>query len=683
MSPIPTTPDPPLRPFAPRSSRPPAPRLTEEFVGGQLLAWAGGAALLVALGTLFWLGVRDGWIGEPVRCLLGAVASSGLLAAGLRHARHGRAREASWAMAGTGLAGLYVTSAVAAGPYDLLPPIVGLALLAGLGVAAAWTAIRWESQPLAGVGLLGALGAPLLAPVAGLALPVVVLALGATGLLVRQRPWTWLTALATALALPQVAWHVVELLDAGRGIDPASPGALLDVAAPGLWTVAALAAGLLLGAGWEIGRPAVRERDSMPLLVAVHALIAAALASGYALIGERPVAAALTLAAVAGLLAAAGWSARRRAGAATPVELVLLGLAVLVADLGFALVASGVVQLLGWAVTAVAFALVARRAADGRLPVVVGGVGLHVGLGLIEVVGTVGDGGIGSVVGAALLAAACAVSARVIEPRSRAARLALDATALAVAALWTAVALDPAALALACAAQAAALALAARHDGDPVARLGGLAHLAVAGGLALVGGDGAVLRAGLRAIPLAEVPTTIGPLAAAAGAALLALWTLRGRTQLLATPLVVSRVDGDQRLLEGLRAWLAVTGGSGALVAASGLTAALVTAAGGGPDAVAVALDALWAGTAIGLVAAGLLRRAVALRIAGLALLGAVAFKVAVIDLAEVDTAGRVVAWAVLGALLLVGAGLYGRLRPVAPPTAQELEALEREVLER
>jgi hypothetical protein len=636
-------------------------RLDEAFVGGRLLAWAGGAALLAALATLLWLGVRDGWLGEELRCVLGAVASAALLTAGLRNARAGRAGEVSWVMAGTGLAGLYATTAVATTTYGLVPGAVGLALLAGFGVAAAGLALRWDAPPLAGAGLLGALAAPVVAPVDGLVLPMVIATMAATGLLLRHRPWTWLATVATVLGLPQVAFRTAQLLDGVDGFDPVDPSALA-VAAPGIGVVAATAAGLLMVAGWEIARPRAHERWSMPLLLVVHAAVAAALGAGYAAV-DRPWAAAATLAGVAGVFLLGAVRVHRRARSGSVAELVLLAAAVLVVDLGFALVASGIGQLVGWAVTGLCFALLARRAARARVPVLIGGLGLHAGLALVETVGAAEAGtGTGFFVSAAVLAALCAVSARVVAPRSPGARMVLDASALTVALGWTAIVADPEVLACVAAGEAAALALLDRRAPDVVARLGALVLLGVGAVVATLHADGAALEAAWGVAATDDLLRLAGtPLAVAlAGIVAVVAWGSAGPRMPTGPASDGPQVDA---VFRGL-----VIGGAGALglLAASIGVAWLAAQIGGGDDAVEVARDVLWASAGLALVAAGLLRDTAIVRATGLLLLGGVGLKIALLDLAGVDTAGRVVAWAVLGALLLVGAALYRRLRPVA-----------------
>src|SRR4051812_25738822 len=64
----------------------PLPRRTrrdlEDFVGGSLLAWLGGVAVLAGLAFLLTIAVSRGWIGEGARTALAGVLSAGLLGAG-------------------------------------------------------------------------------------------------------------------------------------------------------------------------------------------------------------------------------------------------------------------------------------------------------------------------------------------------------------------------------------------------------------------------------------------------------------------------------------------------------------------------------------------------------------------------------------------------------------------------
>jgi uncharacterized membrane protein len=75
-------------------------------------------------------------------------------------------------------------------------------------------------------------------------------------------------------------------------------------------------------------------------------------------------------------------------------------------------------------------------------------------------------------------------------------------------------------------------------------------------------------------------------------------------------------------------------------------------------------LSAFWTVTGLGAVIVGLVRRRADVRLGGLALLGVAIAKVWTYDLSELDALARVLSFLGLGALLLVGAFAYGRIKP-------------------
>ena len=121
----------------PRGPAPAAPaRDLEDFVGGSVLAWLGGVAVLAGLAFLLTIAISRGWIGEGARTALAGVLSLGLLGAGVwlreraarrglagrgggRHRRHASARSSSPARSTTSfpaplaLLGAFATGAVA------------------------------------------------------------------------------------------------------------------------------------------------------------------------------------------------------------------------------------------------------------------------------------------------------------------------------------------------------------------------------------------------------------------------------------------------------------------------------------------------------------------------------------------------------------------------------------------
>ena len=153
-----TRPAVPPRPAArPRSPRA---RDLEDFVGGSLLAWLGGLAVLVGLAFLLTIAISSGWIGEGARTALAGVLSAGLLAAGVWLRERKGQTEASLAAAAVGIAGLFGTLVVAGPVYHLVPAPLAFAAAFATGAFATWLAIHWRAQVMGWLGLLGALWAP-------------------------------------------------------------------------------------------------------------------------------------------------------------------------------------------------------------------------------------------------------------------------------------------------------------------------------------------------------------------------------------------------------------------------------------------------------------------------------------------------------------------------------------------
>src|SRR3954449_13075753 len=108
----------------------------EQFIGGQVLAWVGAAAVVAGLALLMALGISQGWIGETARALLAGCLSAGMLGAGVwLHARRGQV-PAARAIAATGVCGLFMSATVATAVYDLVPTGAGLALAFATGAGA-------------------------------------------------------------------------------------------------------------------------------------------------------------------------------------------------------------------------------------------------------------------------------------------------------------------------------------------------------------------------------------------------------------------------------------------------------------------------------------------------------------------------------------------------------------------
>jgi uncharacterized membrane protein len=250
----------------PRSTatdRPARPRWTlSETFALRALGWLAGAVTLLGIVFLYALAEQRGWVGPGARVGFGVAVSAVLLcAAFLLHARYGDELEAL-AAAGTAVAGLYVSLFAAVEIYHLVPRAAGLPTalaIAGLAVAIAWW---WASEPLAVLGLAGAMVAP---PVSEHAVTpfamwlVVVLAVAAAALWVR-RDWLWLIGAATAISLLEAVVMVADAADQlGRFTTPWD----VVAAAAGYWAV--YQAAIILRRRW----PGSRRWDGVAVAVSV------------------------------------------------------------------------------------------------------------------------------------------------------------------------------------------------------------------------------------------------------------------------------------------------------------------------------------------------------------------------------------------------------------------------------
>lgn len=181
----------------------------EELFGGQVLAWAGGLAILLGSILFMAMAISHGWLDEATRTVIAALGSTALLALGVwLHEQAGRT-EAARAAVASAISGLYGIIFVATQSYELIVPGVGLILAAVVAAIGFALAVRWASPVIAAIGSLGALGAPILVGIgtSGAAIGLVFLALAATvAILVWQR-WDWLALGAFAVSAPQlIAW---------------------------------------------------------------------------------------------------------------------------------------------------------------------------------------------------------------------------------------------------------------------------------------------------------------------------------------------------------------------------------------------------------------------------------------------------------------------------------------------
>jgi uncharacterized membrane protein len=635
----------------PRQARPQRPaRDLEDFVGGSLLAWLGGIAVLAGLAFLLTIAISNGWIGEGARTALAGVLSGGLLGVGVWLRERKAKTEASLAAAAVGVAGLFGTLVVAGPVYHLVPVPLAFAGAYVTGAAATALAIHWRAQVMGWLGLLGALWAPTaLGAFDGGGMVFLAVAFAATIAVIVYQRWTTLGVFAYLTTTLQ--WMTWVAFDTSSLAALIVFGTLTAVYALG---VEVNRRGL---APVEIG-PAART-SIHPIAVSVLGLNAVVLAAtGWSALDGEPWLVGLAIAHIAlGIaLAHAGRVSRELA-------LVVLSIGVVLADIAFASIASGLPLVLGWAVSALPFAAIlgarsdqpngmtsvidavlgrpddeAARSADRVLALaglfgqiaLAGFQSLAFHAPVDAVAGPLASSTALAAVGAiAVVAWACG---RLVDDQLRPW---LDTLALAAVAQFTGLALEGAALAAVLAAQALGLAGLARRTDDRYTAWAAVGFAALSLGHTLA----------TLATPEALLEGLDQPLAAAGALAAVAA-ALLGLSR---TPL---ELPDARRYLETAAA---VT----VLYLAS---VELVTLA--GPEHTGqTLLSVLWALAGVGALVRGLVTDDRELRQAALALLGVTIGKVFLYDMASLDSLYRVGSLIGLGLLLLAGAFAWQQVR--------------------
>lgn len=166
-------------------------RAFEYRAGTRWTSWLGAAAFVIAAALLIKLAVENGWLGPTARFASGIACAVGFLAAGWR-ANGARMRVLAHGLFGAGLGVLYISLYVASVTHTLLPIEVAFGLMVAVTIAGCVLALALDAQALATIAWLGGLATPLLVPsVIGAREPVctyvLVLSLvGATCAAVRQ-----------------------------------------------------------------------------------------------------------------------------------------------------------------------------------------------------------------------------------------------------------------------------------------------------------------------------------------------------------------------------------------------------------------------------------------------------------------------------------------------------------------
>jgi uncharacterized membrane protein len=611
----------------------------EDLLGGRVLAWVGGLAVLVGIVFLLAIAVSRGWIGEEARTIMAGLGSLALLAFGVRLYEHRGRTEAALAATPAGIAGLFATVTVASQVYELIPALLGLAGAIAVGAVATGLAIHWRAQGIGALGIIGALLGPVLvdAPNTSGAMALLFVATAsATAVLMWQR-WNWLAFATFFLTAPQWIWWLLDE-------EPHAIGAVLALSGFGLLYAAG-------AAGFEIRMSAPRLRVSSTVLLALNALVLGA--TGWFVLDSDG-----WLVALAAAHLAAGLVGIRSKRVSHELSLVALGLGTILGDVAFSQFASGLPLVFGWAAGAVGFAGLVKvaRARSADLAFASLGLGGHIALALGHALASANSDDLGPALAAlGAVAVGCFVSARLAQDGHRVWRIVLDGLGLVVVAYLSAIAFDGLALVLAWCAEAVALTRLARRSNDEVATVGAGAFLSAA--LALTLGELAAPDALVYGLDPA-LPA-LGALAAVAGTtALAALWL----------PALHPRL---RPALGAAAALIVLYAVSTALVTPfqpGGDTAGLPLAELGIRQQGQALLSALWALVGLAALVAGLVRDVRELRLGGLALLATAVGKVFLFDLSSLTSVYRVASFIVLGLLLLCGAFAWQRIRPRPVP---------------
>jgi uncharacterized membrane protein len=344
------------RPFPPPSPRPVVPsaprkpeRDLEDVLGGRVLGWVGGVAVVIAAVFFVVMAVHNGWIGVTARMSLAFAASAALVALGIwLYERRGQT-QAALATVAAGIAALFVSTTAAVLHYHLLSPAVGLVIAGAVGALALVTAVRWNSQEIAGLGIVGALLAPVLVDcgTSTSALVFMTIALLAAIGVVVHRGWAWLTAIAYVVSAPQAAYWLNAEHDHRL--------ALTLAVATAFWLLYVMAA-----LGHELRTPTEALRLSSASLLFVNASVAAA--GVWWLIDDagHRYGANAWLFALAGAHAVLG-TLVLGSRASREIGLLLYGVAAMLTGVALAVALSGPALVAAWSVEAVVLAWVGRR----------------------------------------------------------------------------------------------------------------------------------------------------------------------------------------------------------------------------------------------------------------------------------------------------------------------------------
>lgn len=351
---VPPPPPPPPRTLedlaTPRSKRPE--QTLEDLLGGRVLAWVGGLAILVGVIFFLAIAVDRGWIGVEARVALAFLGSTALLAVGLVLYERRDQTDAAVAAVAAALAALFASLAYGSGVQDVVANEAGLLVAGLIGAVGAAIAVRWQSQLVAALGLLGALTSPVLVggDASTAALAFMVIALTATVAVLLWQRWGWLAIGAFVVSAPQLALWAFDRDDLTL------PLAMLLL----YWLLFVVA-----GIGYELRVPVSDLRASSASVLLVNAAFTAGF--GWVLIDDRGSSTGGTawiLALTVAHVLLGGFGFRQRMSPEIAALLVAVGVGLSGVTLALAL--DGPALVVGWSAEAAILAWVASRTGERR-----------------------------------------------------------------------------------------------------------------------------------------------------------------------------------------------------------------------------------------------------------------------------------------------------------------------------
>jgi hypothetical protein len=656
-SPAPAYSSAPSRPLKP----PRQPVTIEDLLSPRVLAWAGGVVLVAGIAFFVSIGIRDGWI-TPEMQILGALLICFVLTFGGFHLYEKKDQGvAALATFASGIAGFFATLVVMTQTYDFVDPLwLGLIFAGMVAAGGAWAALRWDSEPMAALALLGALFSPVLIDAVSIQSTVwfVLVGYAACSVVCAARGWQQIAVAAVLVAAPGVIgplleasttpvvlaaiafWLITIVAFFGKELlDPSDE----NTAASGDLAVVAVGAVSLVTATLVALRLVDIEHELHPAMMWKDVPVDSQLA--FWLIGFSVL-----------HFLAAGVSALRR-GALTHLELALsaCGSAMLIVGLSFAL--SGLALVISWGVLALLLAAVVQQidgnGRDWAPGVMVALCASHVLAVEVPMEDLAKDTATFSQAviwnGVAAIGVTIAASlAWAFVSRNETRVVAVGVAALSVLYL-VGFLFEGIVFVLVLCALSAAASLAGRGHGE-------LYEIALPGLPLLVAALHTVFY---EAPPQEALSTGIDQL----GVAVLALAAVAGAAGLWAS---VTERDDLRRGLGGLASFTLVYLGSAVIVDMfqPGQGAELSADGNFGVRQKGqTLLSAFWALTALGAIIYGLKNSVKEVRYAGLALLGIALGKIVLFDLTTLDATYRTGSFIAVGVILLAAAYAYQNLK--------------------